>query len=262
MVDFVKSLGFSWDRSLFEFDLPVFTVDCVCFCYKKTLPEYIWNALVLETNPLNYEDVCLILNGEELPHQKISDQDQCLNLAQASLYLISLLKQNKFEINKDTFKSLNNIIACQDALEWGVFRGEGLEWCYTPSVKLGTLGFHIPIHTKKEAAELNSVFENGLALIKTLPPIEAAMTFFLFGSLHQFFFDGNKRSSLWMLNGILMSHGIDAMSIPVNKIKEFNEKMARFYLSKNANEVVQFLIECHPDFDQRITPSNNVFEFN
>ena len=37
---------------------------------------------------------------------------------------------------------------------------------------------------------------------------------FLFGSLHQFFWDGNKRTARLMMNGILLSEGYDAISIP------------------------------------------------
>ena len=37
-----------------------------------------------------------------------------------------------------------------------------------------------------------------------------------------------------MMNGVLMSHGIDAISVPAAKAQEFNEKMVRFYLSNAA----------------------------
>ena len=50
-----------------------------------------------------------------------------------------------------------------------------------------------------------------------------------------------------MMNGILMSNGIDAISVPAAKAQEFNEKMVRFYLTKDASEMMGFLVECHPD---------------
>ncbi|XBS71286.1 hypothetical protein ABK905_10265 [Acerihabitans sp. KWT182] len=50
-----------------------------------------------------------------------------------------------------------------------------------------------------------------------------------------------------MMNGVLMSNGIDAISIPAAKAHEFNEKMARFYLGKDATEMMAFLVECHPE---------------
>jgi hypothetical protein len=47
-----------------------------------------------------------------------------------------------------------------------------------------------------------------------LNSFEHAMAFYLFGALQQFFFGGNRRTSRFMMNGALMSKGIDAVSIP------------------------------------------------
>jgi hypothetical protein len=48
-----------------------------------------------------------------------------------------------------------------------------------------------------------------------------------------------------MMNGILMSAGIDAISVPAAKVQEFNEKMVRFYLSKDAAEMMEFMVGCY-----------------
>jgi hypothetical protein len=50
-----------------------------------------------------------------------------------------------------------------------------------------------------------------------------------------------------MMNGVLMMAGIDAISVPASKAKSFNEKMVRFYLTKDATEMMDFLASCHPD---------------
>jgi hypothetical protein len=97
------------------------------------------------------------------------------------------------------------------------------------------------------APELNRVFSEGVTALQECEPFERATAFFLFGALQQFFFDGNKRTSRFMMNGVLMSHGIDAISVPAARAQEFNEKMVRFYLSKDATEMMAFLAGCHPD---------------
>jgi len=90
--------------------------------------------------------------------------------------------------------------------------------------------------------------DGAAALREHVPsPFEQGVAFFLFGSLQQFFFDGNKRTSRLMMNGVLMSAGIDAISVPAARAQEFNEKIVRFYLSKDGTEMVQFLVTCHPD---------------
>jgi hypothetical protein len=44
-----------------------------------------------------------------------------------------------------------------------------------------------------------------------------------------------------------MSNGIDAISVPAARAKAFNEKMVRFYLTKDATEMMTFLADCHPE---------------
>ncbi len=78
-------------------------------------------------------------------------------------------------------------------------------------------------------------------------PFERATAFFLFGSLQQFFFDGNKRTSRFMMNGMLMTEGIDAISIPAVRAAEFNSRMVDFYASRDATAMMAFVLDCHPE---------------
>ena len=77
-------------------------------------------------------------------------------------------------------------------------------------------------------------------------PFERGVVFFLHGALQQYFFDGNKRTSRAMMNGIPMSSGIDSISIPAARRQEFNEKMVRFYLGREGTEMIAFLGELLP----------------
>jgi hypothetical protein len=49
------------------------------------------------------------------------------------------------------------------------------------------------------------------------------------------------------MNGVLMSNGIDAISVPAQRAGDFNEKMVGFSTSKDATEMMTFLAECHPE---------------
>jgi Fic family protein len=211
------------------------------------LPEFVWDAGVLEGNPFTYPEVQTLLEGITIGGRKISDQEQILNLAESAKRLLSMVKTRQFALSKPVFTELNGIVARNEALEWGVFRGEGEEKHYTPDVGLGEQGRYTPLPTLPDAPELNRVFHEGTAALSVCPPFEQATAFFLFGALQQFFFDGNKRTSRFMMNGVLMLQGIDAISVPAAKAQEFNEKMVRFYLSKDATEMMAFLVGCHPD---------------
>ncbi len=160
---------------------------------------------------------------------------------------MALVKANQFKLDKATFTDLHNLVARNEALDWGHFRGEGKEISYSTDVALGEHGRYTPLPTRKGAPDLNQVFLQGVQELNEQVdgPFEKGLAFFLFGALQQFFFDGNKRTSRFMMNGILMSAGIDAISISAAKVQEFNEKMVAFYLSKDATEMMELMIGCY-----------------
>ena len=244
------ALGFKWDRSLVPEHVSVHSTERVCFRFHKMLPEFVWDAGVLEGNPFTFPEVKTLLDGVTVGGRKLTDQEQILNLAESAKRLLALVKSGEFKLSKSVFTEINGIVARNEALEWGVFRGEGQETNYTPNVGLGDAGLFTPIATAPAAPVLNQVFDEGVKQLEPCPPFERALAFFLFGALQQFFFDGNKRTSRFMMNGVLMSNGIDAISVPAGKAQEFNEKMVRFYQGRDGTEMLQFLISCHPDADQ------------
>jgi Fic family protein len=249
-----ESLGFQWNRSLVPHHVPIHTLDRVCFRFHRMLPEFVWDASVLEGNPFTYPEVKTLLEGVTIGGRKLTDQEQILNLAEASKHLLLLVRNNKFDLGKATFTHLHSLVARNEALEWGLFRGEGEEINYTPDVGLGEHGRYTPLATIKGADKLNCTFVEGVSALneQVQNPFERAAAFFLFGALQQFYFDGNKRTSRFMMNGILMSVGIDAISVPAAKAHAFNEKMVRFYLTKDATEMIAFLLDCHPDAEKII----------
>ena len=248
-MELFSALGFHWNRAAVPGSVPVHSLDRVAFRFHRMLPEFVWDASVLEGNPFTVPEVKTLLDGVTIGGRKISDQEQVLNLAASAKHLLALVKAGDFLLNKATFTALHALVARNEALEWGHFRGEGNETGYTPDVALGDQGRYTPLSTVAGAPELNRVFTHGLQALQSevQNAFERAAAFFLFGALQQFFFDGNKRTSRFMMNGILMSAGIDAISVPAAKAQEFNENMVRFYLENDATEMMAFLLNCHPD---------------
>jgi hypothetical protein len=246
------SLGFSWDRGSVPRELARASIERTAFRFARMLPEYVWDAGVLEGNPFTFPEVKTLLDGVTVGGRKLSDQEQILNLAESSKYLLDLVKRREFRLDKETFCVLHAHVARNEALEWGHFRGEGAETHLTPDVALGGVERYTPPPTEPGAVRLNSIFSAGLAALQEhVPnPFERATAFFLFGSLQQFFFDGNKRTSRFMMNGVLMSEGIDAISIPAMRATEFNSRMVEFYTTRDATQMMGFVLECHPEFSR------------
>lgn len=246
------TLGFQWDRESVPREVPRASLERVVFRFHRMLPEYVWDAGVLEGNPFTFPEVKTLLEGVTVGGRKLSDQEQILNLAESSKHLMDLVKNQEFKLDKATFCSLHALVARNEALEWGHFRGEGPETRFTPDVALGERGRFTPLATESGADQLNKVFASGIVSLEqnVSNPFERAAAFFLFGSLQQFFFDGNKRTSRFMMNGVLMSEGIDAVSIPAVRAAEFNSRMVDFYTSRDATEMMAFVLDCHPEISQ------------
>jgi prophage maintenance system killer protein len=247
-----ETLGFQWNRDSVPREVPRASVERVVFRFHRMLPEYVWDAGVLEGNPFTFPEVKTLLEGVTVGGRKLSDQEQILNLAESSKRLIDFVKNRDFKLDKSTFCSLHALVARNEALEWGHFRGEGLETRFTPDVALGERGRFTPLATESGAVRLNEVFANGIRSLEqeVSNPFERATAFFLFGSLQQFFFDGNKRTSRFMMNGILMTEGVDAVSIPAVRAAAFNSRMVDFYATRDATEMMAFVLDCHPEASQ------------
>lgn len=132
------------------------------------------------------------------------------------------------------------MVAHEEALEWGVFR--------SGSVTIAGKDYVPP---SWESLETN--FKEGIRTLSRVDSLrERAIAMFLFGSLNQFFYDGNKRTSRLMMNGILLGAGENAISVPARRRLEFNEAMIRFYDSRDGNEMMRFMAGCSLDRELRV----------
>src|SRR5215469_5260189 len=100
------SLGFSWDRGSVPRELPRASIERAAFRFSRMLPEYVWDAGVLEGNPFTFPEVKTLLEGVTVGGKKLSDQEQILNLAESSKYLVDLVKRKEFRLDKPTFCAL------------------------------------------------------------------------------------------------------------------------------------------------------------
>ncbi len=169
-MELFDALGFRWDRAAIPAGVPVHSVERACFRFHKMLAEFVWDAGVVEGNTLTFPEVMTLLDGVTVGGRKIADQAQILNLIVASRRLLSLVRGRRFALDKATAMAIHALFAPTEAPESG-------------------------------APLLRRTFDEGLAcLMRDVPsPFERAMAFFMFGALQQFFFDGNKRTSRFMM---------------------------------------------------------------
>lgn len=240
------ALGFRWNRAVFDRCAgdPAYSVEVCVLDFNRRLPEYVWSTGVLEGNPHTFPEVKTLLDGITTGGRKVTDQQQILRIAQAAQELGALIAAGGFALTKAISDHLHDVLMHEDAMESGHFRGEGKEHHYTPHVDLGNRGRYRPSDTEIGAPELNRRFREGMVVLAKCPPLERGIAYSLFGALHQFYFDGNKRTARNMMNGVLMTNGILSIGIPAARALEYNTKMGEFYLSKDASQMMEFMLSC------------------
>jgi Fic family protein len=251
----LDALGFTWDRSAVRRDIPRFSVERAVWRFHRSLPEYVWDAAVLEGNPFTYPEVQTLLDGITVGGRKISDERQILNLAEAANELAQLVRTHEFRLSKEISDRLQFLLARDEALESGHFRGEGRE-TLTPGVSLGAHGRYLPPATERGGENLRRIFSQGLEFLSAEidAEFEQAIAYFLFGSLQQFYDDGNKRTARYVMNGHLMSQGMDSISVPAARRNEFNTEMVDFFRRKDGTEMFGFLTSCRLAADEGVLP--------
>jgi Fic family protein len=235
----MKKLGFDYP----ECELKTSAVPDViraCFRAQKILEGIVYDTVHLEGNPFTFPEVKTLLEGITVGGHKLSDERQVLNQAKSWKTLFHLIQSGRFDISKETFCLLQSIVAEEEALDWGTFR-------------TGTVAIAGTEHIPPSSGDPDAIFDQGIDFINKIKnPHEKGILFVLFGSLNQFFWDGNKRTSRLMMNGILLSAGYDVINIPAKKRLEFNEKMTRFYDSRDGSEMIAFLVSCSLDSELRM----------
>ena len=73
--------------------------------------------------------------------------------------------------------------------------------------------------------------------------IVGAIVYFLFGAKCRFFFDGNKRTSRLMMNGILLNSGYPILNIKARDKLELNKTMLEFYDNGDIHKAIGYLAD-------------------
>jgi Fic family protein len=192
------------------------------FVAERGRVDFVYNTAALEGNPFTFPEVKTLLDGITVGGHKLSDAAQVLRLNQALSHVIELVKEDRFEFSAQTAQSIQGIVAQDEALKWGMFR-DGV-------VFIQGTDYQVP-----PADQLSALFEQGKQVFSRIEdPIHRAFLVFLWGSLIQFFYDGNKRTSRLLCNGILMSAGYPPMLITAKEQLPYNQVMTRFYDTQDA----------------------------
>jgi Fic family protein len=220
-----------FDRSQSYQDInPALDTKKLIMLVKKLLPDVVFNMASLEGNPFTYPEVQTLLDGITIGGHKVSDEQQIFSIRNGWNYLFDIIIQNNVSIDVSIFNKLNDIVAKNEALISGVFR--------TGQVRIAGTEFIPP-----RADELENIFKSDLPKLieRCKSKTELAFEIFLWGSLNQFYYDGNKRTSRLVSNMVLISNGQGIFNIKAKDRLQFNTLMVEFYNTRKADNIFEFL---------------------
>ena len=133
-------------------------------------------------------------------------------------------------LNFEYWCKLNEYIARNEAPEWGKLR--------TGSVDISGADYLPPVPAEDQTrAELNAILSADTTA--TTKALEA----FVWGTRGQFFWDGNKRTSMTLANKILISAGAGFLTITDRHMEQFNTLLLDYYNAGDSEALKDFLYE-------------------
>ncbi len=168
------------------------------FLAKKKWDENVYCGMKMENRAVTFPQTQTILNGINVPNVQLDDIQAILNMRDAWKFLLNTVSE---KVTFEYWCKLNEYIARNEALEWGKLR--------TGTVGISGTDYEPPVPDKEKTAEELKDILSATDASATDKALEA----FAWGARGQFFWDGNKRTSLMLANKILVSSGAGIMTI-------------------------------------------------
>lgn len=197
------------------------------FLAKKKWDENVYCGMRMEARNITFPQTKTILQGVNVPSVRLDDIQAVLNMRDAWRFLLSTVAQ---PVTLSYLCELNGYIARNEALEWGKLR--------TGSVGISGTDYLPPVPSE-EAVVAGLVEILSSDTTATAKALEA----FAWGARGQFFWDGNKRTSMTLANKILISHGVGFLTITDRHMETFNGFLLDYYNTGISEALKDFLYE-------------------
>lgn len=197
------------------------------FLAKKKWDENVYCGMRMENRNITFPQTKTILQGVNVPSVQLDDIQAVLNMRDAWRFLLGSMNE---PITFEYWCKLNEFIARNEALEWGKLR--------TGSVGISGTDYMPPVPSPENArAELEAILTADTST--TAKALEA----FVWGARGQFFWDGNKRTSMTLANKILVSSGAGFLTITDKHMEQFNTLLLEYYNTGESEALTDFLYE-------------------
>ena len=197
------------------------------FLAKKKWDENVYCGMRMENRAVTFPQTKTILQGVNVPSVQLNDIQAILNMRDAWQFLLNTMDQ---PVDLEYLCKINEYIARNEALEWGKLR--------TGSVMISGTDYLPPVPSADTvAAELAEI------LTADTTATAKALEAFVWGARGQFFWDGNKRTSMTLANKILISAGAGFLTITDRHMEQFNTLLVEYYNTGDSEALKDFLYE-------------------
>lgn len=203
------------------------TAEQSLFLAKKKWDENIYCGMRMENRAVTFPQTRTILDGVNVPGVRLDDIQAILNMRDAWRHLLDTVDE---PLTLDYLCRLNGFIARNEALAWGTLR--------TGSVGISGTDYIPPVPSRETVEQ-----ELGNILGMDASETEKALMIFLLGTRGQFFWDGNKRTSLTAANKLLVMAGAGLLTITDRHMERFNALLVDYYNTGDGEALKRFLYE-------------------
>lgn len=197
------------------------------FLAKKKWDENVYCGMKMEDRAVTFPQTKTILDGVNVPEVRLDDIQAILNMRDAWRFQ---LEHMDAAVDLEYLCRLNGLIARNEALSWGELR--------TGRVAISGTDYTPPVPSQEEvAAGLTDI------LTREVSATEKALDAFCWGTRGQFFWDGNKRTSLVLANKILLAEGAGMLTITEKHMEAFNTLLLNYYDTGKPEALKDFLYE-------------------
>lgn len=196
------------------------------FILNYMFEELIYDISLTEGNQMTLLETANTLSGKIPKNARIKDVILVTNLKKGFDYILNKIKENNFYFDKDTFCTVNRLVASNDNFDnLGSFRRYNIK--ITGAKHTGIEVANLDISFFETINKYHDDKREGIKIIDL----------FLNLCKNQYFRDGNKRTAQLIMCGLLILNGYAPFSINFKDI-EYSKDLVNFYDDKNKKDTI------------------------
>lgn len=196
------------------------------FILNYMFEELIYDISLTEGNQMTLLETTHTLSGKAPKNARIKDVILVTNLKKGFDYILNKIKENNFYFDKDTFCTVNRLVASNDNFDnLGGFRRYNIKIIGAKHTGIEVENLDISFFET-----INKYHDDKREGIKIID-------LFLNLCKNQYFGDGNKRTAQLIMCGLLILNGYAPFSINFKDI-EYSEALVNFYDDENKKDTI------------------------